>query len=188
MLQKHPLYGRRVLHVMSPVRWRSTKFLHHADSNYKVMIKTIKDSINFLPIDKPRYLMGVGYPKDIIEAVRLGVDMFDCVIPTRSGRTGKLFTKLGEINIKNARHKYDPRPIEFSCLCHTCSNGISRSYLHHLFRTNEMLGTIYCTIHNLFHYMELMADLRDAIKNNKFDEVAEQRLNNYKKGDIEIYS
>ena len=155
---------------------------------HNIMIKTIKDSINFLPKDKPRYLMGVGYPKDIIEAVRLGVDMFDCVIPTRSGRTGKIFTKQGEINIKNARHKFDPRPIENGCLCHTCSNNISRSYLHHLFKTNEMLGTIYCTLHNLFHYIELMADLRNAIKNNKFNEVAEKRLNNYNKGDIEIYS
>ena len=155
---------------------------------HNIMIKTIKDSINFLPKDKPRYLMGVGYPKDIIEAVRLGVDMFDCVIPTRSGRTGKIFTKQGEINIKNARHKFDPRPIENGCLCHTCSNNISRSYLHHLFKTNEMLGTIYCTLHNLFHYIELMADLRNAITNNKFNEVAEKRLNNYNKGDIEIYS
>ena len=155
---------------------------------HDVMINTLKSSINYLPREKPRYLMGVGYPKDIIEAVRLGVDMFDCVIPTRSGRTGKLFTKTGTINIKNSRHKNDPRPIEEGCLCKVCTNNISRAYLHHLFNTNEMLGSIYLTIHNINHYIQLMSTLRSAINNNNYNETSNYLLNQYKKGDIEIYN
>ena len=155
---------------------------------HEVMINILKSSINYLPREKPRYLMGVGYPKDIIEAVRLGVDMFDCVIPTRSGRTGKLFTKTGTINIKNSRHKNDPRPIEEGCLCKVCTNNISRAYLHHLFNTNEMLGSIYLTIHNINHYIQLMSILRSAINNNNYNETSNYLLNQYKKGDIEIYN
>ena len=137
---------------------------------HDLMISTLKSSINYLPKEKPRYLMGVGYPKDIIEAVILGVDMFDCVIPTRSGRTGKIFTKTGTLNIKNARHKNDPRPIEEGCSCKVCSNKVSRAYLHHLFNTNEMLGSIYLTIHNISHYIQLMSNLRSAINDNNFKE------------------
>ena len=155
---------------------------------HDLMISTLKSSINYLPKEKPRYLMGVGYPKDIIEAVRLGVDMFDCVIPTRSGRTGKIFTKTGTLNIKNARHKNDPRPIEEGCSCKVCSNKISRAYLHHLFNTNEMLGSIYLTIHNISHYIQLMSNLRSAINDNNFKETSNYLLNQYKKGDIEIYN
>ena len=155
---------------------------------HDVMINTLKSSINYLPREKPRYLMGVGYPKDIIEAVRLGVDMFDCVIPTRSGRTGKLFTKTGTIKIKNTRHKNDTRPIEAGCLCTVCTNNLSRAYLHHLFNTNEMLGSIYLTIHNINHYIKLMSTLRSAINNNNYNETSNYLLNQYKKGDIEIYN
>ena len=155
---------------------------------HDLMISTLKSSINYLPKEKPRYLMGVGYPKDIIEAVRLGVDMFDCVIPTRSGRTGKIFTKTGTLNIKNARHKNDPRPIEERCSCKVCSNKVSRAYLHHLFNTNEMLGSIYLTIHNISHYIQLMSNLRSAINDNNFKETSNYLLNQYKKGDIEIYN
>ena len=155
---------------------------------HDLMISTLKSSINYLPKGKPRYLMGVGYPKDIIEAVRLGVDMFDCVIPTRSGRTGKIFTKTGTLNIKNARHKNDPRPIEEGCSCKVCSNKVSRAYLHHLFNTNEMLGSIYLTIHNISHYIQLMSNLRSAINDNNFKETSNYLLNQYKKGDIEIYN
>ena len=152
------------------------------------MIKTLKSSINFLPEKSPRYLMGVGYPLDIIEAVRSGVDMFDCVIPTRSGRTGKVFTKRGALNIKNARHKNDPRVLEEDCLCPVCSNNVSRAYLYHLFNTKEMLGSSYLTLHNISHYLELMKGLRVAINNNNYDEKAEMLLNRYKIGDIEIYN
>ena len=155
---------------------------------HDLMISTLKSSINYLPKEKPRYLMGVGYRKDIIEAVRLGVDMFDCVIPTRSGRTGKIFTKTGTLNIKNARHKNDPRPIEEGCSCKVCSNKVSRAYLHHLFNTNEMLGSIYLTIHNISHYIQLMSNLRSAINDNNFKETSNYLLNQYKKGDIEIYN
>ena len=155
---------------------------------HDIMISTLKSSINYLPKEKPRYLMGVGYPKDIIEAVRLGVDMFDCVIPTRSGRTGKIFTKTVTLNIKNARHKNDPRPIEEGCSCKVCSNKVSRAYLHHLFNTNEMLGSIYLTIHNISHYIQLMSNLRSAINDNNFKETSNYLLNQYKKGDIEIYN
>tara|TARA_Y100001935_G_scaffold62068_1_gene52022 strand:- start:3267 stop:4397 length:1131 start_codon:yes stop_codon:yes gene_type:complete len=155
---------------------------------HDLMISTLKSSINYLPKEKPRYLMGVGYPKDIIEAVKLGVDMFDCVIPTRSGRTGKIFTKTGTLNIKNARHKNDPRPIEEGCSCKVCSNKVSRAYLHHLFNTNEMLGSIYLTIHNISHYIQLMSNLRSAINDNNFKETSNYLLNQYKKGDIEIYN
>ena len=132
--------------------------------------------------------MGVGYPKDIIEAVNLGIDMFDCVIPTRSGRTGKVFTKNGTLNIKNSRHKNDPRPIEDGCSCKVCSNNISRAYLYHLFNTREMLGTTYLTIHNINHYILLMSKLRKSINNNNFNETSKFLLNEYKKGDIEIYN
>jgi queuine tRNA-ribosyltransferase len=152
------------------------------------MIRTLKSSINFLPEKSPRYLMGVGYPLDIIEAVRLGVDMFDCVIPTRSGRTGKAFTKRGALNIKNARHKNDPRVLEEDCLCPVCSNNVSRAYLYHLFNTKEMLGSSYLTLHNISHYLELMKGLREAINNNNYDETAKMLLNRYKIGDIEIYN
>jgi queuine tRNA-ribosyltransferase len=152
------------------------------------MIKTLKSSINFLPEKSPRYLMGVGYPLDIIESVRSGVDMFDCVIPTRSGRTGKVFTKRGALNIKNARHKNDPRVLEEDCLCPVCSNNVSRAYLYHLFNTKEMLGSSYLTLHNISHYLKLMQDLREAINNNTYDETAEMLLNRYKIGDIEIYN
>ncbi|MBH87628.1 MAG: tRNA guanosine(34) transglycosylase Tgt [Pelagibacterales bacterium] len=155
---------------------------------HEVMINTLKSSINYLPINKPRYLMGVGYPKDIIEAVNLGVDMFDCVIPTRSGRTGKVFTKNGTLNIKNSRHKNDPRSIEEGCSCKICSNNISRAYLYHLFNTKEMLGATYLTIHNINHYIQLMSTLRKAINNNNFNEASKFLLNEYKKGDIEIYN
>ena len=155
---------------------------------HEEMIKILKSSINFLPEKSPRYLMGVGYPLDIIEAVRLGVDMFDCVIPTRSGRTGKVFTKRGSLNIKNARHKNDPRPIEDNCSCPVCSNNVSRAYLYHLFNTKEMLGTSYLTLHNINHYLKLMENLREGIRNNNYDETAEMLLNQYKVGDIEIYN
>ncbi|MDB9762170.1 tRNA guanosine(34) transglycosylase Tgt [Alphaproteobacteria bacterium] len=155
---------------------------------HEEMIRTLKSSINFLPEKNPRYLMGVGYPLDIIEAVRLGVDMFDCVIPTRSGRTGKAFTKRGALNIKNARHKNDPRVLEEDCLCPVCSNNVSRAYLYHLFNTKEMLGSSYLTLHNISHYLKLMQDLREAINNNNYDETTEMLLNRYKIGDIEIYN
>ncbi len=115
-----------------------------------------------MPVDKPRYLMGVGTPEDIVEAVRRGVDMFDCVIPTRNARNGHLFTRFGVIRIRNSRYRNDSRPIDGLCGCYTCKN-FSRAYLHHLDRCKEILGARLNSIHNLHYYQELMAGLRDSI-------------------------
>jgi queuine tRNA-ribosyltransferase len=115
-----------------------------------------------LPVERPRYLMGVGTPEDIVEAVRVGFDMFDCVLPTRNARNGWLFTRFGDVKIRNARHRADTEPLDASCLCYTCRN-FSRSYLHHLQRTNEILGARLNTIHNLHYYLTLLSELRQAI-------------------------
>ncbi len=121
-----------------------------------------------MPIDKARYLMGVGTPEDIVEAVKRGVDMFDCVIPTRNARTGYLYTKHGIVRIRNARYKDDLRPIEEGCTCYTCQN-FTRSYLKHLDNCKEILGLRLNTIHNLHYYHKLMEDIRNSIRNNKFE-------------------
>ena len=115
-----------------------------------------------LPADKPRYLMGVGKPDDIVEAVRRGIDMFDCVLPTRSGRTGQAFTADGPINIRNARFAEDQEPLEPGCPCPTCAT-FERAYVHHLVRSGEILGAMLMTEHNLWFYQRLMQGLRDAI-------------------------
>ncbi|PTX56512.1 tRNA-guanine transglycosylase [Litoreibacter ponti] len=115
-----------------------------------------------LPVDRPRYLMGVGKPDDIVGAVERGIDMFDCVLPSRSGRTGQAFTRRGVVNIKNARHQEDPRPLDEACSCPCCSN-YSRAYLHHVFKAQEMISGMLLTWHNLHYYQELMAGLHGAI-------------------------
>ncbi|WP_220086268.1 tRNA guanosine(34) transglycosylase Tgt [Onishia taeanensis] len=127
------------------------------------MIKVLDYLPEWMPADKPRYLMGVGKPEDLVEGVRRGVDMFDCVMPTRNGRNGHLFTFEGTIKIRNARHRYDTAPLEADCDCYTCQH-FSRAYLHHLDRCSEMLGSMLNTIHNLRHYQRLMAGLRGAIE------------------------
>ncbi|MEZ5883782.1 MAG: tRNA guanosine(34) transglycosylase Tgt [Paracoccaceae bacterium] len=116
----------------------------------------------FLPEDKPRYLMGVGKPDDIVGAVERGIDMMDCVLPSRSGRTGQAFTRHGVVNIKNARHMDDPRPLDEACTCPACRN-YSRAYLHHVYRSQEIIASMLMTWHNLHYYQELMQGLRDAI-------------------------
>ena len=116
-----------------------------------------------LPQDRPRYLMGVGRPEDLVESVARGVDMFDCVMPTRNARNGHYFTGTGTVRVRNAQYERDLRPIEEGCGCHACSNGYSRAYLRHLDRCNEMLGPILGTLHNLWYYEKLMADMRAAI-------------------------
>jgi len=116
-----------------------------------------------MPADKPRYLMGVGKPEDIVEAVRRGVDMFDCVIPTRNARNGHLFTSKGVVRLRNSPNKSDTGPIDESCDCYTCKN-YSRAYLHHLDKCGEMFGAELATIHNLHYYQKLMKDLRQAIE------------------------
>ena len=120
-----------------------------------------------LPKDKPRYLMGVGKPDDIVGAVKRGIDMMDCVLPSRSGRTGQAFTRRGVVNIKNARHADDPRPLDEACECPACS-GYSRAYLHHVFRAGEMISGMLLTWHNLRYYQDLMAEMRTAIAKGAF--------------------
>ncbi len=120
-----------------------------------------------LPDDRPRYLMGVGKPDDLVGAVARGVDMFDCVLPSRSGRTGQLFTRRGVLNIKNARHGDDPRPVDAECTCPACRK-YSRAYLHHLFRSGEILGSMLMTWHNLHYYQDLMSEMRAAISHGHF--------------------
>jgi len=127
-----------------------------------------------LPADRPRYLMGVGRPEDLVESVRRGVDMFDCVMPTRNARNAHLFTRHGTLRIRNAKYERDTRPLDEACGCYTCRSGFSRAYLRHLDRCGEMLGPQLATIHNLFYYQELMAGLREAIAGGRLtDFVAE---------------
>ncbi len=121
-----------------------------------------------LPEDKPRYLMGVGKPDDIVGAVKRGVDMMDCVLPSRSGRTGQAWTRRGQVNIKNARHAEDPRPLDEACTCPACSK-YSRAYLHHVFRAGEIISSMLLTWHNLHYYQEIMAGMRAAIAEGRFD-------------------
>jgi len=122
-----------------------------------------------LPVDKPRYLMGVGKPDDIVGAVKRGIDMMDCVLPSRSGRTGQVFTRRGVVNIKNARHADDPRPLDENCKCPACSN-YSRAYLHHVFRAQEMISGMLLTWHNLHYFQEIMDGMRKAISAGKFED------------------
>ena len=121
-----------------------------------------------LPEDKPRYLMGVGKPDDIVGAVARGIDMMDCVLPSRSGRTGQIFTRLGVLNIKNARHKDDPRPLDEDCTCPAC-RSYSRAYLHHVFRSDEIIASMLLTWHNLHYYQEIMSGMRAAIAAGTFE-------------------
>jgi len=120
-----------------------------------------------LQTHKPRYLMGVGTPEDLVEGVEAGVDMFDCVMPTRNARNGHLFTRFGDLKLRNARHKTDESPPDMSCACHTCTN-FSRAYLHHLDRCSEMLGPMLASIHNLHYYVNLMREVREALDAGQF--------------------
>ncbi|MBT9486823.1 MAG: tRNA guanosine(34) transglycosylase Tgt [Rubrivivax sp.] len=121
-----------------------------------------------LPAHKPRYLMGVGTPEDLVEGVAAGVDMFDCVMPTRNARNGHLFTRFGDLKIRNARHKNDTRPLDPTCGCHTCSH-FSRAYLHHLERCGEMLAPMLASLHNLHYYLNLMTEVRQALEEGRFE-------------------
>jgi queuine tRNA-ribosyltransferase len=136
-----------------------------------------------LPADRPRYLMGVGKPSDIVGGVQRGIDMFDCVMPTRSGRTGQAFTRRGTVNIRNARHQDDPRPLDAACGCPAC-RSYSRAYLHHLARAEEVLGLMLMTWHNLHYYQDLMRDLRSAIAEGRLSRYAEDFAAEQARGDI----
>jgi len=132
------------------------------------MVAALEPSAAFLPEDKPRYLMGVGRPEDILMAVARGIDMFDCVLPTRNGRNASAFTRDGPLRLRNAKHKRDPAPLASDCTCWTCGH-CSRAYLHHLFQAEEMLGPILLSLHNVAFYCQLMADIRAAIREQRFD-------------------
>ncbi|MBP5857907.1 tRNA guanosine(34) transglycosylase Tgt [Marivibrio halodurans] len=149
----------------------------------ELMFEVLDYTVPLLPTDKPRYLMGVGKPDDIVGAVERGIDMFDCVLPTRSGRTGQIFTARGPINLKNARHADDPRPLEEDCPCPACAN-YSRAYMHHLVRAGEMLGPMLATRHNVQFYQRLMAGLRGAIAEGRLAAHAAAFRRTYAMGDI----
>ncbi|MEN9595835.1 MAG: hypothetical protein RL236_269 [Pseudomonadota bacterium] len=132
------------------------------------MMATLDAIHQKMPVDKPRYLMGVGTPEDLVEAVCRGIDMFDCVMPTRNARNGHLFTTFGVVKIRNAQYEFDTKPIDGNCACYTCQN-YSRAYLRHLDKCKEMLGSRLNTIHNLHYYLNLMQGLRDAIERKELD-------------------
>ncbi len=135
------------------------------------MLRVLAHTAPRLPGDKPRYLMGVGTPEDLMAGVRAGIDMFDCVLPTRNARNGWLFTRFGDLRIRNARHRHDTSPVDPTCTCYTCRH-FSRSYLHHLQRINEILGARLATIHNLHYYLTLMREIRAAIDAGDLDAYA----------------
>lgn len=143
-----------------------------------IMFKVLGETVPCLPKNKPRYLMGVGKPPDIIGAVARGIDMFDCVLPTRSGRNGQVFTRYGAINIKSAAYVNDPNPIEQDCKCMACTH-YSRAYLNHVFKANEIIASMLLSQHNLFFYGRMMQEIRDSIKNNNFFSYQENFLEQY---------
>ena len=135
----------------------------------KEMFEVLDYCVDFLPQNKPRYLMGVGKPSDIVGAVARGIDMFDCVIPTRSGRTGQAFVRDGVINIRNSKYRFDEKPLDEKCDCYACKNH-SRAYLHHLVKSKEILGAMLLSEHNIFYYQDLMKEIREAVENKNFDD------------------
>ena len=148
------------------------------------MFATVEATAPHLPADAPRYLMGVGTPDDLVGSVARGIDMFDCVMPTRSGRTGKAFTRRGSVNIRNARHQDDKRPLDETCSCPACRD-FSRAYLHHLWRADEMLGPMLLTWHNLTWYQTLMREMRAAIEAKRFEAYRASFAADQARGDIE---
>ncbi len=146
--------------------------------NQSQMFHTIDLTTKFLPKQKPRYLMGVGKPDDILGAIKRGIDMFDCVLPTRSGRNGQAFTSFGPLNIKNSKHSQDKKPLDILCNCYTCKT-YSRAYLHHLFRCKEILGAYLMTKHNLYFYLNLLRSARNSIIKKNFVKFEENFLKKY---------
>ncbi len=144
-----------------------------------MMFDVLSHTTKLLPEDKPRYLMGVGTPLDLINGVESGIDMFDCVMPTRNGRNGTVFTWDGRINIKNATYKDDPKPIDQKCNCYACRN-FSRAYIRHLYKANEILALRLNTYHNLYFYIDLMKKVRKSILNNQFSEFKNKFIENYR--------
>jgi queuine tRNA-ribosyltransferase len=151
----------------------------------QAMFETLESTVPHLPAERPRYLMGVGKPADIVGAVQRGIDMFDCVLPTRSGRTGQAFTRRAVLNLMNARHRDDPRPLDPDCPCPSCTD-YSRAYLHHLFKAKEMLGPILLSRHNLHYYQQLMAGLRGAIAAGRLEDFVADFERHQAEGDIPV--
>ncbi|MBB3607923.1 tRNA guanosine(34) transglycosylase Tgt [Rhizobium sp. BK602] len=149
-----------------------------------VMLRMLETTLPELPTEKPRYLMGVGTPDDILKSVARGIDMFDCVMPTRSGRHGLAFTRRGKVNIRNARHAEDMRPLDDQSNC-PASRDYSRAYLHHLVRANEALGGMLLSWHNLAYYQELMQGIRQAIAEGRFADFMAETMENWARGDLE---
>jgi len=149
-----------------------------------LMFEVLEYAPNQLPTDKPRYLMGVGKPDDIVGAVQRGIDMFDCVLPSRSGRTGQALTRRGAVNMRNSRHRDDQRPLDESCECPCCKN-YSRAYLHHVHKAGEIISSMLLTWHNLHYYQVLMSELRQAIASNKLDSYVSEFHSIRERGDIE---
>ena len=147
----------------------------------ELMRRIVAHTPHRLPANKPRYLMGVGTPEDLVEGVTAGVDMFDCVMPTRNARNGHLFTRFGDLKIRNARHKTDEQPLDPTCGCHTCAH-FSRAYLHHLERCGEMLAPMLASIHNLHYYVNLMREVREALEAGEFAAFAERFANDRQRG------
>jgi len=150
----------------------------------EAMFETLEATTPLMQADKPRYLMGVGKPADLVGGVARGIDMFDCVLPTRSGRTGQGFTRRGPVNLKNARHADDPRPLDAACDCPACSR-YSRAYLHHLFKAEEVLSLMLLSWHNIKFYQDLMRDMRMAIEVGEFAEFEAEFYANQAMGDID---
>ncbi|MDC0096370.1 tRNA guanosine(34) transglycosylase Tgt [Amylibacter sp.] len=149
-----------------------------------LMFEVLEYAPNQLPTDKPRYLMGVGKPDDIVGAVQRGIDMFDCVLPSRSGRTGQALTRRGAVNMRNSRHRDDQRPLDEACECPCCKN-YSRAYLHHVHKAGEIISSMLLTWHNLHYYQVLMSELRQAIASNKLDSYVAEFHSIRERGDIE---
>jgi queuine tRNA-ribosyltransferase len=147
-----------------------------------VMLEMIEAVEPHLPAEKPRYLMGVGTPEDIVEAVRRGIDMFDCVLPTRAGRHGTAYTRLGRLNLRNAKHAEDSEPLDAESKC-VASNTYSKAYLHHLTRSGEILGMMLLTWHNLAYYQDLMAGLRKAIAEGRLADFMAETREGWAKGE-----
>ena len=185
------LFGIQQGSMYAPLRKRSSDVLIEigfdgyavgglaVGEGHDAMCGVLDYAVDLLPADKPRYLMGVGKPDDIVEAVRRGIDMFDCVLPTRSGRNGQAFTADGPINLRNARFAEDQAPIETGCPCPACS-AYSRAYVHHLVRSGEILGAMLMTEHNLWFYQRLMQGLRDAIAGQRLTAFAAAFLERYR--------
>ena len=150
-----------------------------------LMLRTIEETVPFLPEDKPRYLMGVGTPEDMLEAVARGIDMFDCVMPTRSGRHGQAFTRFGRINLRNARHAADPAPLDAEHPCPALSQ-YSRAYLHHLMKAGELLGMMLLSWANIAYYQSLMQGMRDAIEQGRFADFRAATKEQWKRGDVSV--